>query len=164
MEINDYPNYLIYEDGRVWSKTSKKFLKATEDRKGYCVINLRTYKKPQTFRLHRLVALHYLPNPNNYPQIDHIDRNKTNNKICNLRWCNNSMNQLNIGLKKNNKLKQKYISITILKKNNKIYYSYRIKKLKYFDRKLSCKDYTLQDAIKLRDELLIENNIVEPLI
>tara|TARA_R110002072_G_scaffold290842_1_gene458665 strand:- start:75 stop:557 length:483 start_codon:yes stop_codon:yes gene_type:complete len=160
MEINDYPNYLIYDDGRVFSKTSNKFLKTSQDRKGYCVVNLRTYKKPKTFRLHRLVALYYIPNPNNYPQIDHIDRIKTNNNISNLRWCNNSMNQENIGLKKNNKLKQKYISISTSKKNNKIYYSYRICKLSCFDRKISCKDYTLQDAIKLRDELLIKNNIV----
>ena len=164
MEINDYPNYLIYEDGRVWSKTSNKFLKPSIMWKGYCVLNLRNYKNPKTFRLHRLVAEHYIPNPNNYSQIDHIDRDKTNNNVSNLRWCNNSMNQENIGLKKNNKLKQKYISITTSKKNNKIYYSYRIKKFKYFDRKLSCKDYTLQDAINLRDELLIEDNIVEPSI
>ena len=154
MEINGYPNYLIYEDGRVWSKTSNKFLKPSLSRKGYCILNFRNFKNPKSHRVHRVVALHYIPNPNNYPQIDHIDRNKTNNHISNLRWCNNSMNQQNIGLKKNNKLKQKYITITTSKKNNKIYYSYRIKKLGYFEKQLSCKDYTLDDAINLRDSLL----------
>ena len=70
------------------------------------------------------------------------------------------MNQLNAGLKKKNKLKQKYISI--VKRVNIEYY--RIRKKNLINQYLNCSKYTLQDAIKLRDELLIENNIVEPSI
>jgi hypothetical protein len=46
--------------------------------------------------LHRLIATHYIPNPDNKPVIDHIDRNKTNNAIANLRWATISENAVNI--------------------------------------------------------------------
>lgn len=45
--------------------------------------------------VHRLVAEAFLPNPNNYSDVDHIDRNGTNNHVENLRWCSRSMNMLN---------------------------------------------------------------------
>jgi hypothetical protein len=46
------------------------------------------------FRIHRLVATAFIPNPNNYPIINHIDSNGLNNRMENLEWCNNSHNVL----------------------------------------------------------------------
>ena len=145
MEINGFPNYLIYEDGRVYSKKRKIFIKFKIKKNGYYQIGLCKNGKRKWFLIHRLIALHYIDNPNNYPEVDHIDRNKSNNNISNLRWCSHSMNQQN--KKTYSNTGEKYISIT------KNYYN--IKKNKCFAQSLNCKDYTLDDAINLRDLLLL---------
>lgn len=107
MEIQGYPNYLIYEDGRVFSKIRRRFLKGSFKNDGYIHI---TFPNDKKIRVHRLVAQHYIPNPHNYPLIDHIDRNRVNNDISNLRWVNNSMNQQNTNISKNNKSGHKNIN------------------------------------------------------
>ena len=58
--------------------------------------------KKKTFKIHRLVALHYISNPQNKLQVDHINRIKTDNRVENLRWATNSENNLNKGLIKTN--------------------------------------------------------------
>ena len=58
---------------------------------GYVLIHLNR----RTYRLHRILAKHFLPNPDDLPQVDHIDRNKTNNSIENLRWVTASENTRN---------------------------------------------------------------------
>ena len=103
MEINDYHNYLIYEDGRVFTKKNNRFLKQATDRKGYKYVDLWNNGR-KNFRIHRLIAIHYIPNPENKPQVDHIDRDKSNNNINNLRWVSKSENQQNTIVRKTNKL------------------------------------------------------------
>jgi hypothetical protein len=60
-------------------------------RYNYLYVNLNNNGIKQ-FRLHRLVALHFIPNPNNLPEVNHIDGNKENNCITNLEWCTNLEN------------------------------------------------------------------------
>ena len=95
MEIIGYKNYLIYDDGRIWSNNVKRFLKPELDKDGYERIYLRANNKRRKFMIHRLVAEYYLINPNNYPTVDHIDRCKTNNNISNLRWASLSTQNIN---------------------------------------------------------------------
>ena len=158
MEINGYPNYLIYEDGRVWSKKTNSYLIPSINR-GYLRLALYNNKKAKFFFIHRLIALHYIPNPNNYLEIDHINRKRDDNRIENLRWVNRSEQSQNRIMPPSN-TGEKYISKT--KKTCRDYYIYEITKRNYFKKSLNCNKYILQDAIKLRDELLIEYNIVEP--
>ena len=95
MEIKDYENYLIYNDGLVFSKKRNKFLKPNLNQYGYYQLSLCKNNKKKTFRIHRLVALHYIPNPQNKLEIDHINRIKTDNRVENLRWVTHSENNLN---------------------------------------------------------------------
>ena len=114
MEIIDYPNYLIYEDGRVQKKKTKRFLKSQLNKQiNYYMVVLSKNNKTKNFLIHRLVALHYIPLVDGKNQVDHIDRNKTNNNISNLRWVNNSENGINKGIQSNNKCGHKNIQLTI---------------------------------------------------
>jgi len=157
MEIQGYPNYLIYEDGRVYSKFMKTFRKQTINIGGYLRLRLCKNHKYKDFLIHRLIALHYIPNPNNYPQVDHIDRNKLNNSISNLRWCDSKINNNNKCKLSKTNTGEKYICKCKKRKNK---FSYFIKKSGVFQTSMSCDYHTLQDAIKLRDELLIKHNVV----
>ena len=96
MEIVGYEDYLIYDDGRVWSKIGKgRFLKPHVNNRDYLQVCLCNNGKRKFMRIHRLVALHYIENPKNKPEVDHWDNNKQNNNISNLRWATSSENQLN---------------------------------------------------------------------
>lgn len=61
----------------------------------YLTIIIGPKKNRKRYWVHQLVARHFLPNPHNYPQIDHIDSDKSNNNVCNLRWCSPKMNMNN---------------------------------------------------------------------
>lgn len=67
-------------------------MKPNKDTKGYHQVGLRNDDGKKMCVVHRLVAMAFLPNPNNYDQVNHKDENKTNNCVDNLEWCNNKYN------------------------------------------------------------------------
>lgn len=85
--------YEISNLGNVKSnKYISKILKPFKNSKGYLYVNLINNRKRKTISIHRLVALTFISNPENKPQINHKDCNKLNNCVSNLEWCNNSEN------------------------------------------------------------------------
>lgn len=91
--------YAITEDGKVWSYKNNIFLSQFL-KKGYYYVNLCGTKGRKAESLHRLLALTYIPNPENLPVVDHIDRNRTNNSLSNLRWASLETNANNIDKEK----------------------------------------------------------------
>ena len=160
MNFKEIDNYIIYEDGRIFSKKFNRFIKSTLDKRKDRPINKCYYKvclykngKRYTKSIHRLVAEAFIPNPNNLEMVDHIDQNPQNNDITNLRWCSRSTNTLNTGVQKNNRLGEKFISIKKVK--TYIYYRFGIRQgNKYVISKFF---KTLEEAIIFRNEWLKEN-------
>lgn len=83
--------YWCTEDGRVWSHINWKFL-SPNCHNWYLYLVLRRDGKSLTVRVNRLAALTYIPNPNNYPIVKHLDNNPLNNHISNLEWNTYSSN------------------------------------------------------------------------
>ena len=110
MDVPNFPDYLIFRNGSILSKKSRKFLKQnTINTNGYKIVSLHKDRKQYCKSIHRLLGLAFLPNPENKRCIDHIDRNKLNNKLCNLRWASHSENNYNVDLKSNNKTGIRYL-------------------------------------------------------
>ena len=92
-DINGYDGfYRISNLGRVKSARYNRYLKLFFNKKGYARINLNKKGKLKTYRVHRLVAQAFIPNPNNKPQVNHKDGNKRNNCVDNLEWVTNEEN------------------------------------------------------------------------
>lgn len=104
LPIPEYEDlYEIDTYGNIKSLITNKILKPQLDRKGYFRIGLTKNKKQKFYLIHRLVALTFLPNPNDYKIINHKDGNPKNNYVENLEWCTYSYNiqhAYNTGLKK----------------------------------------------------------------
>ena len=86
-EIEGWEDYTIDINGNVFSKRKNKYLKPIKNKCGYYNISLNKNKHRKECSIHRLVAETFIPNPNNYPVVNHIDGNKSNNNVDNLEWC-----------------------------------------------------------------------------
>jgi len=153
MSMEEWRNIPGYEDYQISSfghvRRNGKVLKPTLTTTGYYRISLcRSIKKD--YRIHRLVALAFIPNPENKLDVDHKDGNRLNNKLDNLRWATRSENLLNPNmLRYPGVLGEKYISYTGTAFGVKIQ---RIKQVVY--RKVFP---TLREAIEARDNFLARN-------
>lgn len=90
--MTGYPNYIITNDGRVYNSRKNKYVVPVKYENGYICISISDGKKRKTFSVHRLVAILFIDNPHNYLEVNHIDFDKTNNKVENLEWISRSDN------------------------------------------------------------------------
>lgn len=91
--------YTIYENGEVHSGKQDLILAPRDNQNGYQIVTL----DKEQLLVHRLVALHFLPNPYEYSQVNHKDGDKKNNHVSNLEWCSaeqNIQHALETGLKR----------------------------------------------------------------
>ena len=135
MEIPGYEGfYYIEPNGDIYSQdkidTNNRFWEGQKiipsvNKNGYYRVGLSKNRTKKFFSVHRLVALTYIPNPFNYPCVNHKDHNRQNNNLNNLEWCTNMYNTQsintsrkfgNIYLTKSNTYKTRYNS------NGKTYY------------------------------------------
>ena len=87
--------YQVSNLGRIWSIKGQRYLKGCEDKDGYLRINLKAKNgKAKTERVHRLVAIAFIPNPLGLPVVNHKDENKQNNAVDNLEWCSVRYNNI----------------------------------------------------------------------
>lgn len=78
--------YIVFENGEVFSLYSNKILKP-DIVGGYEQVSLSINNEVKRFKVHRLVAQLFIPNPEELPQVNHKDGNKRNNNVSNLEWC-----------------------------------------------------------------------------
>lgn len=100
--IEEFPSYFIYPDGAIKSmkgdgrfggRTELSLVKPFTNKQGYLCVNLYDELcKMKQVKVHRLVAIHFIPNPNNLPQVNHRDGNKLNPHKDNLEWCTAKQN------------------------------------------------------------------------
>ena len=92
---NSLTDCFVHSDGRVYTYHSvwKKFVlhKTYIDKDGYIRLSVRG----RNFVIHQLLAMAFIPNPDGFPTVDHIDRNKLNNSIGNLRWADAAIQNSN---------------------------------------------------------------------
>ena len=107
--IIGYENlYKINNYGEVLSLRSNKILKPNDNGIGYFIIQLCKNGKRKNYLIHRLVAEHFLDNPNNLPEVNHKDEDKSNNFVNNLEWCKHKYNMNYKQLQKRQQISKEY--------------------------------------------------------
>lgn len=103
-DIKEYQGkYQVSNLGKIrtlikWDLNKRKYIatikniKLREDKDGYILVDLHKNNKTKTFKVHRLVAEAFISNSNNYPQINHKNEIKNDNRVENLEWCSNEYN------------------------------------------------------------------------
>jgi hypothetical protein len=121
IKIMDYDKYYASNQGRIYNATRKIFLHGTINRSGYVKVTLTLNGKSTTKLVHRLIAIHFIPNPDNKPDVNHLG-NKNDNRVCMLEWVTKKEN-VEHAVKYKTKLKRRSVH-KIDAQNNQIVDTY----------------------------------------
>lgn len=166
--IDDYPDYQVSNLGNVKNIKTGKLLKGSVNYLGYPYVYLRKGGKPKIKTIHRLVAEHFIPNPENKPEIDHINTDRTDYRIENLKWVTRKENNNNPitlehkrGKKHNTKPQlEKFINKCLKDENGfTSLYNYISKMHNELDLKKLLLFYLLKDYAE--EDLVFYNSIVD---
>ena len=150
--IENYPDYIISNYGEVYSLKFGKVreMKTTLDSNGYEQVSLQQHTK----KIHVLVGNAFIGTREGQMSYDHVDRNKLNNRADNIRLATKSEQAINKNLGKNNSSGHKNIRTKY--QDNNYYWCIEIRRNKkwVFEKVLNKKKFSLDDAIKVRDEFL----------
>ena len=149
--IKEFKDYEISNFGNVRRCTPcrraniGKIIRSTINNSGYHCVTLRKDGKSYCKTIHRLVAEAYISNPNNYSDVDHIDRNKSNNTIPNLRWISHKDNMNNYD--RSNAIKKQKETCRIKRELKKQILKEKV--IKYRCYEINGKEYkTITDIVK----------------
>ena len=130
--------YQISNKGRVKSVKLNSIRKSHLSDRGYQIITLRNKNHTKSVRIHRLVAIHFIPNPDNKEQVNHIDFNPFNNSVENLEWVTNRENSSHSSRRKEKT--SKYVGVHFSKKSNKW-----ISKIRFENKRINLGSYSTQE-------------------
>ena len=123
--MKGFNKYSIREDGIITNLSTNKSVCQWVDNVGYLQVKLYENKKNYYKRVHRIVAEHFIPNPNNLPQVNHVNGDKRDNVASNLEWIDNKSNTqhgYDIGLYHSDK---RSIKIEVYDLNNEYINTYK---------------------------------------
>lgn len=112
----------LKKSGFGYQLVKESILKGFIDKQGYHIVDLKIDNIRKHFRVHRLVAIHFIPNPDNLPEVNHKDENPNNNHVDNLEWCDGKYN-CNYGTRVERCTNNRDYDM-IAKKRRKIVYQY----------------------------------------
>ena len=146
--------YKVSSLGQIQVKSNLKFLRPAIDKYGYTKVNLHKNGKSKCFKIHRLVAIAFISNPENKDSVNHIDHNKLNNCVENLEWVTHRENMNHHFA--NQKKASKYVGVTWHKHDRKWY-----ARVKENGKYIFVKTFkTEEEAYQARTQFLIEKNMV----
>jgi hypothetical protein len=154
-KIDEFDNYSVSNLGNVRNDKTGIIKKGSNNGDGYLIVQLSKNGIPKMFKIHRLIGIAFIENVNDCETIDHINRNKLDNRIENLRWATHSQNSSNRGKRQNSSSIYKGVSFYKPSNKWKSYITINNKQTHLGSFK------TEIEAFECRQNYILENNLQE---